>query len=236
MPLFKRLVEREVLEDDYKELQVVFSRSEERKEQDIPVFDCYPFFEIAKGNGGNDSRIGSTSDFKQRDVQVAGFPKWGQMSQIYSYHTTPQFLAQDIMMELFNSELVRAEKLHEYYRKVGHKTEGPCTCKIKKQPYRAVLSRREQLQIKFDVKSQQANVFMCWLLMWCGSFRYQEKNERDFLATQAIQVVKKMFYRVEQEVAEIIILMMHVAFTEGTESIVRQFRELYLIDLKLPSN
>lgn len=77
---------------------------------------------------------------------------------------------------------------------------------------------------------------MCWLLLWCGSFRYQEKNERDFLATQAIQVVKKMFYRVEQEVAEIIILMMHVAFTEGTEAIVRQFRELYLIDLKLLNN
>ena len=45
-----------------------------------------------------------------------------------------------------------------------------------------------------------------------------------------------MFYRVEQEVAEMVILMMHVAFTEGTESIVRYFRELYLIDLKLPSN
>lgn len=45
-----------------------------------------------------------------------------------------------------------------------------------------------------------------------------------------------MFYRVEQEVAELIILMMHVAFTEGTESVVRSFRELYLIDLKLPNN
>ncbi len=45
-----------------------------------------------------------------------------------------------------------------------------------------------------------------------------------------------MFYRVEQEVAELIILMMHVAFTEGTESIVRCFWELYLIDLKLPNN
>lgn len=45
-----------------------------------------------------------------------------------------------------------------------------------------------------------------------------------------------MFYRVEQEVAELIILMMHVAFTEGTEVIVRYFRELYLIDLKLPNH
>ena len=45
-----------------------------------------------------------------------------------------------------------------------------------------------------------------------------------------------MFYRVEQEVAELIILMMQVAFTEGTEVIVRYLRELYLIDLKLPNN
>ena len=45
-----------------------------------------------------------------------------------------------------------------------------------------------------------------------------------------------MFYRVEQEVAELIILMMNVAFTEGTEVIVRYFRELYLIDLKLPNH
>ena len=30
--------------------------------------------------------------------------------------------------------------------------------------------------------------------------------------------------------------MMHVAFTEGTEVIVRYFRELYLIDLKLANN
>ena len=48
--------------------------------------------------------------------------------------------------------------------------------------------------------------------------------------------MKKMFYRVEQEVAELIILMMQVAFTEGTEVIVRYLRELYLIDLKLPNN
>ena len=45
-----------------------------------------------------------------------------------------------------------------------------------------------------------------------------------------------MFYRVEQEVSELIILMMHVAFNEGTEVIVRYFRELYLIDLKLPNH
>ena len=30
--------------------------------------------------------------------------------------------------------------------------------------------------------------------------------------------------------------MMNVAFTEGTEVIVRYFRELYLIDLKLPNH
>jgi hypothetical protein len=45
-----------------------------------------------------------------------------------------------------------------------------------------------------------------------------------------------MYYRVDPEVAEIIILMMHVAFTEGTEVTVRYFRELYLNDLKLPNN
>ena len=45
-----------------------------------------------------------------------------------------------------------------------------------------------------------------------------------------------MFYRVEQDIAELLILMMHVAFTEGTEVIVRLFRELYLVDLKLPNN
>ena len=77
---------------------------------------------------------------------------------------------------------------------------------------------------------------MCWLLVWSGTFRYQEKNERDFLAHQAIAVVKKMFYRVEQDVADLIILMMQVAFVEGTEEIVRSLRELYLIDLKLPPN
>ena len=98
------------------------------------------------------------------------------------------------------------------------------------------MSRREQLKAKFDLKGQHANVFMCWLLIWCGCFKQQEKNEREFLAHQAILVVKKMFYRVEQEVAELIILMMQVAFTEGTEVIVRYLRELYLIDLKLPNN
>ena len=72
--------------------------------------------------------------------------------------------------------------------------------------------------------------------MWCGSFNYKEKNEREFLALQAVQQVKKMYYRVDQEVAEIIILMMHVGFTEGTEVIVSYFRELYLNDLKLTNN
>lgn len=99
-----------------------------------------------------------------------------------------------------------------------------------------VPTRRDQLKAKFDTKSDAANVFMCWLLLWGGTFKYQDKNEREFLAHQAIQVVKKMFYRVEQEIADLIILMMHVAFTEGSEAIVRQFRELYIIDLRLPNN
>ena len=86
------------------------------------------------------------------------------------------------------------------------------------------------------MKKPRANVYICWILIFCGSFNYQEKKEREFLAFQAIQILKRMYFRVDEDVIDLIKLMMFVAYTLGTEQIVKYFYELYFEDLKLPQN
>ena len=97
------------------------------------------------------------------------------------------------MMQLFNGELAQAEKLDRFKAESAEKNAGSQASAFLRDVVdgthsaqggrkRVVLSRREQLRKKFDLKSEPANIFMCWLLMWCGTFKYQEKNEREFLA------------------------------------------------------
>lgn len=72
--------------------------------------------------------------------------------------------------------------------------------------------------------------------MWSAVFKYQENKEKEFLTFQAISVLKKMIYRVDRDVSDMIEVMMHTAFTHGTERIVRFFFELYFDEFKLPTN
>ena len=45
-----------------------------------------------------------------------------------------------------------------------------------------------------------------------------------------------MYYRVDRDVADMIEVMMHTAFTHVTERIVRFFFELYFDEFRLPTN
>jgi hypothetical protein len=54
---------------------------------------------------------------------------------------------------------------------------------------------------------------LCWLLAWCGTLAYQDPEERDFLVHQAIEVLKKMVYKVDPNpTIEIFEIMMDSAF------------------------
>lgn len=62
-------------------------------------------------------------------------------------------------------------------------------------------------------KNFHLNIYLCWLLAWCGTLAYQDPDERDFLVHQAIEVLKKMVYKVDPNPqCEIFELMMDSAF------------------------
>ena len=43
------------------------------------------------------------------------------------------------------------------------------------------LTKREELQANYDFKNDRANILYCWLLAWCGTFKAQQRAEREFL-------------------------------------------------------
>ena len=99
-----------------------------------------------------------------------------------------------------------------------------------------IVQRKFRIKAKYDKCSFKTSIFLCWLLTWSSTFKYQERKEKEFLTFQAITVLKKMYYRVDRDVADMIEVMMHSAFTHGTEKIVRLFFELYFDEFKLPTN
>ena len=97
------------------------------------------------------------------------------------------------------------------------------------------------MQHKFDTvggdRNFQVNIYLCWLLAWCGTLKYQDDKEKVFLAYQAVKVLKKMVYsRDTLPSVEIFEIMMDTAFWHGNEKIVRFFFELYFEEFKLPPN
>lgn len=78
------------------------------------------------------------------------------------------------------------------------------------------VSKKVLVQYRFDNtgdKLFQLNIYLCWLLAWCGTLAYQDPEERDFLVHQAIEVLKKMVYKVDPNpTIEIFEIMMDSAF------------------------
>ena len=86
------------------------------------------------------------------------------------------------------------------------------------------------------MKKGRANVLYCWLLIWCGTFRQQEKVEHEFLVLQAIAVIKKMSQKKDDALATYLLLMLQEVFASDNEALLRYLVELWKIDLELPVN
>ena len=72
------------------------------------------------------------------------------------------------------------------------------------------------------------------MLAWCGTLAYQDPKEKDFLAYQAVEVLKRMVYKVDPNpTVEIFEIMMDSAFNHGNEQIVRKLFILYSEEFKL---
>ena len=66
---------------------------------------------------------------------------------------------------------------------------------------------------------------------------YQDAKEKDFLAHQAVEVLKRMVYKVDSNpTIEIFEIMMDTVFNHGSEQIVRKLFELYSNEFKLQQN
>ena len=107
------------------------------------------------------------------------------------------------------------------------------------------VNNRMLIQQKFDKGGDEKshfplNIYLCWLLAWCGTLAYQDGREKEFLAEQAKNVLSKLFFsfhKVENSlIVEIIEIIMDSAFKYGTESMVRLFYDLYFEDFKLVKN
>jgi len=97
MPLFKRLVEREILEDDHHELHVFLRRvGDERamiKDRQERIIDCYPFHEISRPKASTESE--ENLPYHRLNIErplVGGFAKLKHVCTFYKYTATPQFL------------------------------------------------------------------------------------------------------------------------------------------------
>lgn len=102
------------------------------------------------------------------------------------------------------------------------------------------VSKKVLVQYRFDNsgdKIAQLNIYLCWLLCWCGTLAYQDPEERDFLVHQAIEVLKKMVYRVDPNpTIEVFEIMMDSAFQHGDENMVRLLFEIYSEEFKMQQN
>lgn len=52
---------------------------------------------------------------------VAGYAKLKYIGQFYKYSATPQFLDQELMMQLFNEQLAQGRKLLNFYQESAQK-------------------------------------------------------------------------------------------------------------------
>ena len=125
MPLFKHLVERIVLEKDDLDLKVFEQRLIENqynhhasgpssakqvrdreqvmvKERSERLIDCYPFHEVAMTPKPDLEAVSSYQRLNIPPPMVAGYAKLKHICEFYKYRATPQFLDQELMMQLFN--------------------------------------------------------------------------------------------------------------------------------------
>jgi hypothetical protein len=88
MPLFKRLVEREFLEEDYRELHIFFKELKNQSfandeikmihERDARIIDCYPFHEISMQSSRFNKEVPTSVPYRRLKIEnptVAGFAK-----------------------------------------------------------------------------------------------------------------------------------------------------------------
>ena len=153
----------------------------------------------------------------------------------YKYKSTPQYLDQQHMMKEFNQKLYVAD-IHKQFKQISMQEANPYIFEQRKQTTNKIVMRKQRIQAKYDKATFKTSIFLCWLLIWSSTFKYQEEKEKQFLTFQAITVLKKMFYRIDRDVADMIEVMMHSAFEHGTEKIVRFFFELYFDEFKLANN
>lgn len=70
----------------------------------------------------------------------------------------------------------------------------------------AVKTSNSNLNIRAAVKSRldgfqnkdpnfQFNIYLCWLLAWSATLRYQDRKEKMFLVLQAIEICKRIVYK-----------------------------------------
>lgn len=83
------------------------------------------------------------------------------------------------------------------------------------------------MQLKFDKYrveyAHQFNIYLCWLLAWSGSFKFQDNKEKLFLVVLAIDVLKKLVYRGEFTLPiEIFKVVMYSTFEYGDETMIKR--------------
>ena len=93
------------------------------------------------------------------------------------------------------------------------------------------MTKREELQANYDFKNDRANILYCWLLAWCGTFKAQQRAEREFLVCQAIQVIKKMCTNQDTDLTTYVLLMLQVVFSLAQPEFLRYLVELWKYDL-----
>lgn len=166
---------------------------------------------------------------------------------MYSYKVTPQSLNREELTALQRKETdekTGGDAFNEY-RTWKEEQEKKLKDKNKRyDPYnqaeKPYFPKKVLVQFRIEntgEKNFQLNIYLCWLLAWCGTLAYQDPEERDFLVHQAIEVLKKMVYKVDPNPqSEIFELMMDSAFQHGDESMVRQLFEIYSEEFKLQQN
>jgi len=201
----------------------------------IPVFECTPFLHMPRKS----RELFEKSNEEER--------KGGGNCFVYAYKVTPQSLNRDDLIALQRKETDEKTGGDVFAEYRAWKEEQEKKLKDKNKKYdpnnqieKPYFAKKVLVQYRIENtgdKNFQLNIYLCWLVAWCGTLAYQDPEERDFLVHQAIEVLKKMVYKVDPNPqSEIFELMMDSAFQHGDENMVAKLFEIYSEEFKLQQN
>ena len=75
---------------------------------------------------------------------------------------------------------------------------------------------RRDTRIPSNFRKERTYVHLCWIYMWCGTFKQQERKEKFFRLNQLIQVIAKLKAKCMPQIdTELFALIIDTCYKDG---------------------